>query len=139
MAGGYRRLCGSRPDHVAEHTDALDLELDHVSRLQPAAVAELEDAAGADRPRTEDVPGQQACVPRRVAADRLPGVVHVGNGAPRALLAVDARDHRPGRAVELVRRDDDGTEARREVLALGRPEADLHLGTLDVTRRPVVH
>src|SRR5437763_708726 len=70
-----------RPDGVAEHADALDLELDHVAGLQPAAVAELEDAAGADRARAEDVAGEQPCVAGSVVADRLPGVVHVGDGA----------------------------------------------------------
>ena len=59
--------------------------------------------------------------------------------AARALLAVHARDHRPCGAVELVGGDDDGPEAGGEVLALGRPEADLHLRPLQVARRPVVH
>jgi hypothetical protein len=38
-----------RPDDVSQHADPFDLELDNVARLQPAAVAVLEDAAGADR------------------------------------------------------------------------------------------
>src|SRR6516164_3024086 len=118
MAGGYLRLRGRRPDGVAEHADPLDLQLVVVAGLQPAAVAEFEDAAAADRARAEDVAGEKARVERGPVADRLPGVVDVGGRSPRALLAVDAGDHRPGAAVELVDRHDDRAEARREVLPL---------------------
>src|SRR5439155_7787271 len=107
--------------------------------LEPTAIAELEDAARPDRSRAEHVAGEQPRVPRRLLDDPRPGELHVAELAARALLAVHARDHRPGRAVELVRGDDDRAEARREVLPLRRPEADLHLETLEVARRPVVH
>src|SRR3954447_23924660 len=40
-------------DAVPQHPDPLDLELDHVARPEPAAVAELEDAARPDRTRAE--------------------------------------------------------------------------------------
>src|SRR5207244_12299769 len=78
-------------------------------------------------------------VPRGLRDDLLPREVHVAELAARALLAVDARDHRGPRAVELVRGDEDRAEARGEVLALRRAEADAHLLALDVPRRPVVH
>src|SRR5205807_3228857 len=87
----------------------------------------------------EDVAGKQAGVARGLGDDRLPRVVHFGELAPRALLAVHAGDHRRARAVELVRRDDDRAEAGGEVLALRRAETDLHLLPLQVARRPVVH
>src|SRR5712691_2606178 len=141
MAAGYRRPTAlrARPDRIAEHADAFDLELDDVAGLQPAPVAELQDAAGADGARAENVARQEPGVARRVLADRAPRVLHVGRGAPRALLAVHSGDHRAGAAVELVRRDDHRAEAGREVLALGRPQPDLHLGALKITGRPVVH
>src|SRR5438552_8694014 len=66
--------CG---DPVSEHADPLDLELDDVAGLEPAAVAELEDAARADGSGAEDVSGEEASVPRRVGDDRVPRVVHV--------------------------------------------------------------
>ena len=44
----------------------------------------------------------------------------------------------PPAAVELVGRDEDRPERRREVLALRRPEPDAHLVPLQVARRPVV-
>src|SRR5438132_4679057 len=104
MAAGYRRPGPSRarPDGVPQDADAFDLELDHVAGLQPAPVAQLEDAAGADGARAEDVAWKQSGVARRVVADRLPGMVHVGERAARALLSVDARDHLARAAVELV-------------------------------------
>src|SRR5919199_4169893 len=108
----------ARADPVPEHADLLHLELDDVARLEPAAVAELEDAAGADGSRAEHVAGEQAGVARGVGDDRLPGVVHVAELAARALLPVHACGHRGARAVELVRGDHDGAEARREILPL---------------------
>src|ERR1700752_1455222 len=113
-----RRL--PRADRVPQGADPLDLQLDHVARLQPPAVTELQDAARADSPRAEHVAGVELGVPGRLLDDRLPGVGHVAELAARALLAVHPRDPRPGRAVELVRRDDDRPEARREVLSLRR-------------------
>src|SRR6266536_1944093 len=117
---------------ISQHADPLDLELDDVAPLQPAPVAVLEDAAGADRAGAEDVAGAEVRVPGRLREDRVPGVVHVRELAARTFLAVDAGDHRPGCPVELVGRDDDRPEARREVLALGRPESDAHLRPLEV-------
>src|SRR6266511_455957 len=124
---------------ISQHADPLDLELDDVAPLQPAPVAVLEDAAGADRAGAEDVAGAEVRVPGRLREDRVPGMVHVRELAARTFLAVDAGDHRPGCPVELVGRDDDRPEARREVLALGRPESDAHLRPLEVARGPVVH
>src|SRR6478752_8281504 len=129
----------ARPDGVPQHADSRHLQLDHVARLQPAPVAELEDAARPDRPRSEHVAGQQPRVPRRVLDDPLPGEVQVRELAAGALLTVHARDHHGTGAVELVGRDHDRAERRREVLALRRPEADLHLRALEVAGRPVVH
>ena len=57
----------------------------------------------------------------------------------RALFAVHARDHLQREVAELVGRDEHRADARGEVLPLGRAEADLHLGPLEVARRPVVH
>src|SRR5215216_5033611 len=91
-----------RPDSVPERPDPLDVELDDVARLEPAAVAVLEDATGADGPRAEDVARMQHGVPRRMLDDRVPRVVHVGELATGAFLAVHPRDHRRGGAVELV-------------------------------------
>src|SRR6266550_2210636 len=45
----------ARPDRIAQHPDPLDLELDDVPRLEPAAVAVLEDATRPDRAGAEDV------------------------------------------------------------------------------------
>src|SRR5205085_1109248 len=134
-----RRESRTRADAVSEHADPFDLELDDVAGLEPPAVAELEDAARADGSGAEDVAREEARVPRGVGDDRVPRVVHVAELATRALLAVHARDHRGARAVELVAREDERAEARREVLPFGRAEADPHLGALEVARRPVVH
>src|SRR6266545_7370329 len=124
---------------VQEHTDPCHLELDDVAALEPAAVAVLEDAARPDRARAEDVPGSQVRVTRSVNDDGVPGVVHIRKLPAGALLPVDTRDHRPSRTVELVRRHDEGPQARGEVLAFRRPQADLHLRALEIACRPVVH
>src|SRR6266536_5454531 len=92
---------------VSKHADPLDLQLDHVAALQPAALTVLEDAARAHGARAEHVAGTEVRVPRRVRDDCFPGVVHVGELAARALLTVHTSEHRPARAVELVRSDDD--------------------------------
>src|SRR5262245_40465448 len=115
----------ARADRVPQHADPLHLQLDHVARLEPTAVAVLEDAARSDRPGAEDVSWVQTRVPRRVLDDPLPREVQVGELAARALLAVDAGEHHGARSVELVRCDDDRAERRGEVLALGRPEPHL--------------
>src|SRR5712691_4315130 len=122
-------------DAVPEEADSLDLEHDDVAALQPAAVAVLEDAAGADGARSQDVAWPQTGVACRVRDDRIPRVVHVGELAARALFAVDARGHRSRRPVELVRRHDDRAQARGEVLALRQSEAHLHLRALEIARR----
>src|SRR5512132_199769 len=111
-------VSATHPDPVPQHAHPLDLELDDVAGLKPPAVAVLQDAAGADRPRPEDVPGQERGVAGRVGDHRLPRVVHVGEVAARALLTVDAGDHRRAGAVELVRRNDDRAQAGRKVLPL---------------------
>src|SRR4051812_10657324 len=126
------------PNAVAQHADPLDLELDHVARLQPALVAVLEDAARPDRARAEDVAGPQLRVARRVRDDRVPRVVHVAEVAARELLAIHARDHLQPQVAELVRGDEQRAERGGEVLALRRPEADLHLLALEVAGGPVV-
>src|SRR5215218_1778163 len=113
-----RRL--ARADGVPEHTDALHFELDDIARQEPPAVAVFEDAAGAHGPGAEDLAWTELRVERGLRDQLVPGVVHVAELAARALLAVDARDHPPARAVELLRRHDDRPEARREVLALRR-------------------
>src|SRR5580765_8927696 len=123
-------------DTVAQDADALNLELDDIPGLQPAAVAVLEDAARPDGPGAENVPGPEVGVPCRVRHDRVPRVVHVGQIAARALLTVHTRDHRPARAVELVRSHEQRPDARGEVLPLRRPEPDLHLGPLEIACGP---
>src|SRR5947199_298533 len=59
------------PDAVAKDADALDLELDLVARPEPALVAVLEDAAGADGARAEDVARPELRVARGVGDDRV--------------------------------------------------------------------
>src|SRR5581483_1516561 len=110
-----------------------------VAGPEPAAVAVLEDGAAADGSRADDVAGQQSSVPRRLREDRLPRVVNVPEVATRPLLAVHACDHLDAEVAEVVGRDDDGAEARREVLPLRRAEADPQLPSLEVAGRPVVH
>src|SRR5215210_7546627 len=124
----------SLSDPVTEHADALDLQLDLVPGPEPALVAVLEDASGSDRAGAEDVSRPQLCVAPRVGDDRLPGVVHVAEIAAGALLAVHAGDHLQAQLPQLVRRDDDRPQRRREVLPLGRPEPDLHLAPLEIAR-----
>ena len=126
-------------DTVAQDADALDLELDDIPRLQPAAVAVLEDAASPDGPGAEDVSWAEVGVPRCVRHDRVPRVVHVRQVPARALLTVDARDHHAARAVELVRGHQQRPDARGKVLPLRRAEPNLHLGPLEIARGPVVH
>src|SRR5215831_16094526 len=125
-------MSATRRDRVPKHADALHLELDHVAGLEPTTVAVLEDAAGADGPRTEHVSGVEPRVPDCLLDHPVPREVHVTQLPAGALLAVDPRDHQRARAVELVRRDDDRSEGRREVLAFGRPEPDPHLRPLEV-------
>src|SRR5687768_9286102 len=57
---------GAGCDTVPQDPDALDLQLDLVARLEPAAVAVLEDAARPDRARAEDVAGDEPRVASRV-------------------------------------------------------------------------
>ena len=66
--------------------------------------------------------------------------------SPPTRVAVDAHRHRQVEeavlvavAVELVGSDDPRPDRGREVLALGRPELELHLLALHVAGRPVVH
>src|SRR3954470_5234619 len=126
-------------DGIPQNADPFDFELDDVARLQPAPITELEDATRPHRARAEHVAGQKPRVACGVRDDRLPRVVHVGELAAGPFFAVHARDHRGAAAVELVRRDEDRTKARREILSLRRPEPDAHLRALQVARRPVVH
>src|SRR2546423_7243175 len=130
---------GGQTDEVSERADPLDLELDDVTGPEPPAVAELQDAARADRSGAEDVSRKEAGVARGVGDDCVPGVVHVAELAARALLTVHARDHRGAGAVELVGRDDERAEARREVLPPGGAEGHPPPGTPKVARLPVVH
>src|SRR3989442_1683653 len=83
------------------------------------AVAELEDAAGADGARAEHVAGAEVRVARGLRHELVPGVVHVGEPPARALLAVHAGDHL---VAELVGGDEHRAERRREVLPLRRAE-----------------
>src|SRR5438046_2058650 len=118
------------PNAVAQHADPLDLELDHVARLQPALVTVLQDAAGPDRARAEHVAGAQLGVARGVRDDRVPRVVHVAGIAARAPLA--AAGDRAGVAdvlLEGVEVADGGWAAHR------REEAHLCQGVLGVCPR----
>src|SRR3954467_10391148 len=130
---------GPSSDTVAQDADALDLQLDDIARLQPAAVAMLEDAAGPDCPGAENVSRTEVGVPCRVPHDGVPRVIHVRQIPARALLTVYARDHRPARAVELIRGHEHRADARGEILSLRRAEPDFHLGPLQIARGPVVH
>src|SRR5439155_15974699 len=94
-------------DPVPQDSDPLDLQLDLVARPEPALVAVLEDAAGADGAGADHVARPQLGVPRRVGDDRLPRVVHVAEVAAGALLAVHPRDHLEAQVAELVGGDDE--------------------------------
>src|ERR671910_2880460 len=126
-------------DAVVKAPDPFDLELDEVAGPQPASVAVLEDAARAHRARAENVTGHEPGVACGVRDEIVPAPVHVREVAARALFSVDAREHLEAKIAELVWRDDDGTEARREVLAFCRPEPHGHLHLLEVACGPVVH
>src|SRR5438045_1694168 len=76
-----------RSHAIPEHADPLHLELDDVAAPEPPPVAVLEDAAGADRARAEDVARDEEGVARGVRDDRLPRVIHLAEIAARALLA----------------------------------------------------
>src|SRR5947207_3128435 len=80
------------PHAVPQDADPLDLELDDVAVLQPPAVTVFEDATGSNRAGAEDVAREQPCVACGVRDDGRPRVVHVGELAARALLAVHTRD-----------------------------------------------
>src|SRR6476660_8848635 len=127
----------SLPDPVLQDADPLDLELDVVAGPEPALVAVLEDAAGADGAGAKDVARAQLGVAARVRDDCLPRVVHVAEISAGALRAVHAGDHLQAQVAELIRGDDDRPQRRRKVLSLRRPEPDLHLAPLQVARRPV--
>src|SRR3954470_11265716 len=102
-------------DGIPQDADPFHFKLDDVARLEPPPVAQLEDATAPDRSRAEHVARQQPGVACGMRNDRLPRVVHVPEFAARPFFAVHARDHRRAAAVELVRRDEDRTEARREI------------------------
>src|SRR3954454_16098628 len=63
-------------DRVPEDSDAVDLELDDVSRAKPATVAVLEDATAADGAGAENVAGKKARVRRRLGDELVPAPVH---------------------------------------------------------------
>jgi hypothetical protein len=134
-----RQAAARRPHLVAQYPDAFHLKLDHVTHGEPATVVVLQDAAGAHRPRAEDITRPQHGVAGRLRHDGRPAVVQVAQVAPGSLLAVDPRRHDRVRAVELVGGDEDRAEADGEVFRLGRAEPDPHLLALDIPRRPVVH
>src|SRR5205823_160261 len=64
-------------DAVAQHADSLDLELDDVAGLQPAAVVLLEDGAAADGTRADHVARKQPAVACSLRHDRVPRVEEV--------------------------------------------------------------
>jgi hypothetical protein len=82
-------MIGSFGDPVPQHADTLDLQFDRVARAQPPVVAVFEDAAGADRPGSDDVSRPEPGVLARPRDDRIPGVVQVrqANGALRDIIS----------------------------------------------------
>src|SRR5579884_3965333 len=138
-AGRLARTSSRYP--VAQHPDPLDLELDLVAWLKPAAVAMLEDAATADGAGADHVPGDQTGgVAGGGLEQLLPGEVHAAGARVGAHLAVDARDRAHVEVTgQLAGRDEHRTQCGCEVLALGGSEADLHLERLEIARGEVVH
>src|SRR3954449_8380557 len=102
-----RGLGPPRRNAVAQDADPFDLELHLVAGSQPALIAVLEDAAGADAARADDVARPKLGVARRALDDLVPRPVHVAEVAPGALLAVHPRDHLQAKVAELVRGDED--------------------------------
>src|SRR5207302_5652694 len=101
----YRPWTSACDDAVAESSDALDLELHDVARLQVAV--ELETATSTDRAGADHLAGVERLVAGEVHDHVLPAVVHVGGAPARPLLAVDARGHRRRvRVGDLVGRDE---------------------------------
>ena len=139
---------------VTQPAQPLDLERHLVARLQVAPqrrLADLEQAAAADRAAAEDLarpqphvggrPGHH--VPERVVgarprpARRLDRATVVRSDRP------DHRQVRPRRARgppvrQLIGRDQPRPDRHREVLALRGPEPERALVALQVPRRPVV-
>src|SRR4030095_12803939 len=68
----------ARSDGVAQDADAVALQLDHVSRLEPAV--KLESGAGRRRAGAEDLAGAEGEVAGGVGDHRGEAVVHVGGG-----------------------------------------------------------
>src|SRR5882672_9718328 len=124
-------------DRVAQHADALDLELDDVARGQ--LPAEVESAATSRRARAVDVARVDVLGGRDVGDHVAPAPPRLGGPGPPPLLPVHATHHLEVRlGPDLVRGDAAGAEGIAEVLALGRTEPRRHLLGLDVARREVV-
>ena len=147
------RAQARRSDRVGQGAQTVDGQGDHVPGLErgrvlgAATAPQLGQASAVpDGPGPQDVAGLDRAVPGRVGDQGLEGPPHVGEQVASDLVAVHG-DRAPeveeavGVAVrlQLVGGDDPRPEGGAEVLALGRPEADLHLASLDVASRPVVH
>jgi hypothetical protein len=103
-----------------------------------SAVAVLEDAARPDRPGAEHVARDRARVPRRLLDDRAHEKC-MSPSSPRERSSPFTRATIDGaRAVELVRRDDDGpSDVAKSLPFAGRARPSSP--PLEVARRPVVH
>src|SRR5205814_697603 len=94
----FQRLTRIRSidDQRAQDTQPLDLQLDDITGLQPAAGGfwtQLKDASGADGAGADEVAGEQLGVARCVFDDLRPGEIHIRRLAAREFFAVDARVH----------------------------------------------
>src|SRR5438067_4223297 len=93
-------------DGVPQYTDAIDLELDDISRPEPAV--ELEARAARRRARSDHLTGIERLVLRGVGDHVGEAVVHRAGGALTPHLAVHAHRHPRVRGVELVGGDKAG-------------------------------
>ena len=111
---------------------------------RPALPPELAETAAAARPGPEQVSGADPCAARSVGDQLLERPRHVGERVRPARLAVHRNLHVEVEAavatvrLELVPGHDPRPQRDRRVLALRRAEANLHLGELEIARRPVV-
>src|SRR5262245_23968945 len=145
---GWKPVLRTSNNRVSQCAKPFDRQFDKVPRLQPPADGfrgQFEDASTADRPGAEHVAGSQFGVAACVREELWPRPVHVPRVAARIDSPIDAGSHfqlQPAIAIavsELRERDELRTERRRKILALTRPEADGHFGSLQIAGAPVIH
>ena len=145
-----RAVIGRRPggdDRRPKLTQPFDPEHHLVAGLEVAAeglLADLEQAAAADRPAAQQVAGAELDVGRGPFQHLPEREMDAGPGAAARFDAVDGRGHleieasRGSPVRELIGRHQPRPDRRREVLALGRPQSNGRLLALEVACGPVV-